>query len=704
MSIIKLTMLRKLWTLLVRLPSHAAVAGGWFPLLETVVLVIKREGIGSFFIKLNRLLGTNPKPKGAANQLTLIDVQRFDCAHTRQVAQSLEFRNNDSPRVTIIVPVFNQLTLTIECLAAIKRHPQNTKFNILLIDDASTDETPAILSQIPGLKYLCNSSNLGYLLSCNAALKHVNSEYIYFLNNDTQVQTNWLDPLVERLDSRANIGVVGSMLLFPSGLLQEAGAMLVRPPTKEHGELIGELIGIGDSPFDSRYQFARDVEYCSGASLLVRHSLLAAAGGLDTRYAPAYFEDADLAYTARRSGYRVYYEPRSVVMHHLSASIKLKSDYKQHLITRNAKLFLDKWRDEIVVNRQIRAIAIYLPQFHPIPENDEWWGKGFTEWTNVSKAKPNFEGHYQPHIPSDLGFYDLRVPEVRQQQAQLAKDSGIFGFCYYYYWFNGKRLLHHPLDEVIRIKQPDFPFCVCWANENWTRTWDGQDNQVLISQNHSQEDDIGFIQSLLPSLRDTRYIKIDNRPLILIYKVSLLPNPEQSARVWREQCRVTGIGEIYLACIHNSSNPLLNIDPRTIGFDAAVEFPPSGKGEIKKTPQKFLNNDFRGLCYDYIHTLNNFMRSSCPHYIFFRGVMPSWDNTARRQDSGHIFLGSTPEAYGQWLEQAAEWTARMRTGDERIVFINAWNEWAEGNHLEPDRKHGHAFLEATRIAMNRYII
>jgi GT2 family glycosyltransferase len=696
-------MFKKILQLILGAPSYAAVSGGWVPLLRTAISVLRREGLGGFLVKLNRLLGFAPPANRSAEPLKRVDVQRFSAAEALNVASSLSFQSHASPRVSIVIPVFNQFILTIECLAAIKRHPQTMSFELLLVDDASTDQTQAVLPSIPGLRYLRNTSNVGFLHSCNSALRLARGDYIYFLNNDTQVQKDWLDPLGTRLDARPNIGVIGSMLLFPDGRLQEAGARLIKPVDKDQGELIGELIGLGCATSDPSYQFAREVEYCSGASLMVRRDLLTAVGGLDTRYAPAYFEDADLAYAARRAGYRVYYEPLSEVVHHLSASAHKNSDFKKNLVAQNAKAFLNKWHDEIIFNRRIRSIAFYLPQYHPTPENDEWWGKGFTEWSNVATAKPNFADHYQPHIPSDLGFYDLRIPEVREQQASLAKEYGVSGFCYYYYWFNGKRLLNRPLDEILSTGQPDFPFCLCWANENWTRTWDGQDSHILIAQNHGMEDDIAFIQSLFPALRDSRYIRIDGKPLILVYKVALLPDAAQTALAWRAQSRAAGIGEIYLACVHNSANPDLNVDPRMIGFDAAVEFPPSGKGVIKPAPRPLLNMKFRGLCYDYVATIKNFMQAKCPPYIFFRGVMPSWDNTARRQDSGHIFLGSSPDAYAHWLESAADWTARMHVGDERIVFINAWNEWAEGNHLEPDKKYGRAYLEATRTAMQRYI-
>ena len=343
----------------------------------------------------------------------------------------------------------------------------------------------------------------------------------------------------------------------------------------------------------------------------------------------------------------------------------------------------------------IRLIAFYLPQYHPIPENDAWWGKGFTEWTNVTRARPNFAGHAQPHFPADLGYYDLRVPETRAAQAALAHEYGIHGFCYYAYWFGGKRLLNRPLDEVIATGEPDFPFCVCWANENWTRNWDGQSSRVLLAQQHSDQDDKAFIASLFPALRDRRYIRINGRPLLLVYRLNLLPDASRTAHIWREACREAGIGELYLAAVDS----FLHGDPRQYGFDAGVEFPPHGMGVVTGTPQPLLDQRFRGLCYSYLATAQRYLDKPWPAHPWFRCVMPAWDNTARRQDSAQIFLGSRPELYGQWLENVIRQTRAHNTGDERIVFVNAWNEWAEGNHLEPDQQHGHAWLQATADAL-----
>lgn len=358
----------------------------------------------------------------------------------------------------------------------------------------------------------------------------------------------------------------------------------------------------------------------------------------------------------------------------------------------------------------IRAIAFYLPQFHPIPENDEWWGKGFTEWRNVARAKPQFPGHYQPHIPADLGFYDLRLPEAREAQAALARQYGIHGFCYYHYWFNGRRVLERPVNEVLASGKPDFPFCLCWANENWTRRWEGDDKHVLLKQNYSHEDDLAHIQSLIPAFRDERYIRIDGKPLFLVYRAEFLPNPVRTAEIWREAAVRAGIGDIYLARVESHESFLRPMSPKTLGFDAEVEFAPfsCSMGQLKfraplhslLTNLGLLSKGYRENRVTSYDTMVHAMQSRPdPDWMRFHCVTPSWDNSARRSDA-LIYDGSTPEKYEAWMRRVVARTNEKRSGDERIVFVNAWNEWAEGNHLEPDLKWGHAYLEATQRALS----
>ncbi len=369
---------------------------------------------------------------------------------------------------------------------------------------------------------------------------------------------------------------------------------------------------------------------------------------------------------------------------------------------------------------KIRPIAFYLPQYHPIPENDLWWGDGFTEWTNVRKARPIFKGHYQPHLPGELGYYDLRIPEVRQRQADLARENGIYGFCYYHYWFNGKRVLERPFQEVFESGQPDFPFMLCWANENWTRVWDGDENEILLKQEYDLEDDRKHIQSLIPYFKDPRYIRIQNKPVFAIYKSSLLPLPAKTLEIWREEAARSGL-ELYVCRV--DSFGIEGPEYMKAGFDAAIEFQPFSKilGNFRNeilTP-RLKKNIIDRLILKYYNLLGKIGRRdvllkklfSHPdynefvdflidtytypnEYVRFPGITPSWDNTARRGEMSFVLKNANPDKYKEWLNFHYENFKSEK--DANLLFINAWNEWAEGNHLEPDKKWGNRYLEATR--------
>lgn len=351
-----------------------------------------------------------------------------------------------------------------------------------------------------------------------------------------------------------------------------------------------------------------------------------------------------------------------------------------------------------IPSSRVKAIAFYLPQYHPIPENDQWWGKGFTEWTNVTRAKPCFSGHQQPLLPSELGFYDLRVPEVRTQQAALAREHSITGFCYYYYWFTGRKILERPLEDMLASGEPDFPFCLCWANENWTRRWDGEDEAILLAQKHSPESDARFIDDVMPALLDPRYIKRNGEPLLLVYRADLLADPLRTTAVWREAACAAGLPGLHLCAVWKVE------DPRPLGFDALVEFPPHHFTHKRITDEfEGATDDFEGEVFDYAAGVEAVKPLKEMIYPIYRGVMSGWDNTPRRGKKAWIFANGTAEVYGKWLEKVVRESAARRGEDDQFVFINAWNEWAEGATLEPSRMHGRSYLQATRSALETLI-
>ncbi len=347
----------------------------------------------------------------------------------------------------------------------------------------------------------------------------------------------------------------------------------------------------------------------------------------------------------------------------------------------------------------IKLIAFYLPQFHPIAENDHAWGKGFTEWTNVCKALPQFDGHYQPRLPGELGHYDLRLLEIQKRQIELAKNYGLYGFCYHYYWFNGKKVLEKPLEQLLEHPELDFPFCVNWANENWTKKWDGLDHDVILHQEYSEEDDIAFIEDVSRLFKDPRYIHIEGKPLLMIYRPAHFPEIKMSVKRWRKWCRDNGIGEIYLVTTHSFEH----INPLEIGFDAATEFSPNSV-PVSSIKEKllFFNPNYAGEVYDYKELIEISKSFKKPDYTKFRSLCPGWDNEARKPGKGTTFHFASPKLYQAWLEDLCRYTEENFKDSERFVFINAWNEWGEGAYLEPDQKFGYGYLDATYQALQNY--
>ncbi|MCL2206472.1 MAG: glycoside hydrolase family 99-like domain-containing protein [Fibromonadales bacterium] len=361
------------------------------------------------------------------------------------------------------------------------------------------------------------------------------------------------------------------------------------------------------------------------------------------------------------------------------------------------------------MNKKLRALGVVLPQFHPIPENDEWWGKGFTEWTNVAKAIPRFKGHYQPHIPADLGFYDLRLEESRIAQAELAKKYGIYGFCYYHYWFNGKQLLEKPVNEIVASGKPDFPFCLCWANHHWGRNWDGSSEKIMQAQEYSNNDHLNHFNYLVKIFKDERYIKVNGRPLFIITNIEHIPNVGEAVGIWNAEAKNNGFEKgLYLL----GTNYKFKGNPIDFGFEGTWDFMKNislTKGNLLYRIRNRLKR---------IAGLENRLEdkiiyySTCVENAFARiiekklwkvypEIVPGWDNSARRKKEATIIKDSTPELYEKWLANTCE-KFEPYSEEENFILLNAMNEWAEGNHLEPDLKWGLKYLEATKRILEMY--
>jgi len=346
----------------------------------------------------------------------------------------------------------------------------------------------------------------------------------------------------------------------------------------------------------------------------------------------------------------------------------------------------------------VRAIAMYVPQFHRIPENGGSPGEGVPQWTSVRRARPMFGGHQQPHVPHpDVGYYDLTDETVLKRQAEMARRHGIHGFCFYHHWFDGRRTLEMPVEQFLTSGRPNFPFCLCWANDNSTRTWDGLERELLLEQRHSPHSDERFFRNLLPALRDPRYITVEGRPLLAVFRPSLLAAPAATAERWRRIAEREGLPGLHLAAVHSFDRT----DPRSYGFDAAIQFPPLQipAANIRETGLPAMDRRFCGGVLDYREALGHSLAQPAAGYPLYRGVMPGHDNTPSRMEQATVWINSSPELYGRWLRGVVHQMQGEQPPDRQLVFINAWNDWAEGAYLEPDVRYGCAVLEETAAVL-----
>jgi GT2 family glycosyltransferase len=629
-------------------------------------------------------------PDNLLKSFNLIDTNFLDVAHT------LDFRDvPQEPTISIIIPVMKKPKYLLECLFSILRETQNCmhSIEILVVQDGDDPILKEIISSVNGILHVQNLDNPGFSHSCNLGASIAKGDYLVFLNDDAQLaSSNFFDYLINSF-SDEQIGIVGPKILYPNGVLQEAGAVINYDGTTT-------LIGHGENASLPMYSFNREVDYCSGVCLVIRRRLFDEVSGFDEIYSPAYYEDVDLCLKVKEKGFKCLYNAKSAIYHHLSVTTNsLGDEFKRRQVSKNRSIFLERWIKSIDRLNEVKLIAFYLPQYHIIPENNLFWGNGFTEWTNVAKAKPLFEGHLQPRIPKDLGFYNLDNVEVMEQQAKLAREYGISGFCYYYYWFTGKRVLEKPLERILETNKPDFPFCLCWANENWSARWDGGNNDILLAQDYSAEEDELVILDLIRYFRHPNYIRVNKKPVLMVYREGLFPNFFETAKTWRKVCEENGFDGLHIVLVRSFELTTKVITPQELGADAFVEFPPHGGWFYVEQQNIPLTVDYQGQFIDYEAMAVDFASKPFPNYIEYKTAMPSWDNSPRnKSESGAILLGSTPAKYQAWLEMIIRHSRFQYSGDNRLVFINAWNEWGEGNFLEPDLMLGHQYLQATSNA------
>ena len=357
----------------------------------------------------------------------------------------------------------------------------------------------------------------------------------------------------------------------------------------------------------------------------------------------------------------------------------------------------------------MKYIAFHLPQYHTFPENDKWWGEGFTEWTNVKKAKPLFKGHNQPKIPLDNNYYNMLDQETWAWQAKLAKDYGLYGFCYYHYWFDGKLLMERPLEGLLNTRKIDFPFCLCWANEPWTRAWDGKTSSILMPQRYGGEKEwYEHIQYLMPFFKDSRYIKVDGKPMFLLYRTESIENCDLMIQFWNKECKKNGFPGIWIVEELNG----FQSSPKCKQSSAIVEFQPN---YIQKTKAKIehridkarskvfslingIHGDFK--TFDYDDVWNRIIQHKSRDFgkKLYLGAFVNWDNSPRKGMNASVFRGGTPEKFQNYLSCLSDKAIRE---NREFIFINAWNEWAEGAYLEPDEENRYAYLEAIKNIKNK---
>jgi len=590
-------------------------------------------------------------------------------------AQSIHFPVPPSvPEVSIIIPVYNHISLTLECLRSIAEYTGiEVSYEVLVADDASGDDTAVVLGAVPNLILIRNESNLGFLRNCNNALKQVRGKYVLFLNNDVQVTSGWLYSLYHTFLEHRNVGAVGPKFVYPNGYLQEAGAAF-------RHDAMADMIGLNDDGSKPRYNYARRVDYVSGACLMAPTDLVQKLGGFSEEFLPCYCEDSDLCLRIRQAGFEVYYNPDSVIIHHLSkTTAQIESDFKLRSISKNIVKLKQKWIDEIHSLSAVKAVAFYMPHYYPCPENESYGGKGYIGWTAL--AKRWMTGGIDKsllRLPADLGFYDQRRLETLREQVALAKRYGISGFCFYAYRNEGGIAWGEPLSQMLVAGAPDMAYCICLSD-----FLPGFNEKSVVGA----LDKAGFsveMDVLVAHFNHVRYMKVADKPLLLLQTEYQGTGIKTRLAHIREYCQNRGLDDLYIVLAHQAPLDMPVDSPIDLGFDATLELPliPLGATAYSDFVAEYAGVEF-------------------PAYPQFRCVYPGWGYTSADNgaDIGRL-VGSSPGAFQAWMEAVAEEARIQHFGEERMFFVHAWNDWVNGAYLEPDLPYGHTYLEAVRNALD----
>ena len=576
--------------------------------------------------------------------------------------------------VTFVIVTEGSLAHLSRCFVCLATHPPSVEFELIVIDDSSDLHTQEFLRALGGdVRIVRNEQAKGRSDGLRQAATLSATDKLILLSPDVEFIPGWFEPLWRTLNADPQVGAVQPLAISPDGGIAHFGGEITH-----NG--VPRTSGIGH-PLPRAWDTTTRPDFVGTHCLLIRKSLWNSLGGLDSRYPPGAAQDADFTLRIQEAGCTVALQQASSVVLHLTTPTEdQRGDGR--------KGFIERWGDHLQRRPQRRRpqiIALFLPQFHPIPENNGWWGPGFTEWNNVARSRPLFEGHEQPHVPGELGYYDLRLQETRQAQAKLAKEHGIDAFCYYHYWSGGRRLLERPVDDLLASPALDFPFCLCWANEDWRANWDGRSGTVLSEQVYSPADDREHIQWLLRAFQDPRYARVEGKPIFLVYRAKSLPDPKTTIALWRAEAMKVGL-ELFLCRVESFSDE--QGDPAALGFDASIEFQPDWRN---------LGTPLPGFAPHRVYSHPDVVRRMLekPEVSWRRipCVNPRWDNSARRPQEATLFTESSPTLYKNALATVSQREVK-RNPDSPMVFVNAWNEWAEGAMLEPCAKWGKQYLEA----------